>query len=67
VGVDVRTHLDLLDLDDLLMLAGFGRLLLVGVFQLAEVENLDDRRLCVGGYLDEVEACLFGGQQSIVD
>jgi hypothetical protein len=49
------------------MLAGFGRLLLVGVFQLAEVENLDDRRLCVGGYLDEVEACLFGGQQSIVD
>jgi hypothetical protein len=49
------------------MLACFGRLLLVGVFQLAEVENLRDRGICIGGYLDEIEACLFGGQQCVID
>ena len=67
VAVDVGAHLDLLDLDDLLVLARLGRLLLVGVFQLAEIEDLDDRRLGVGRNLDEVEAGLFGEQQCVVD
>jgi hypothetical protein len=61
VAVDVRAHLDLLDLDDLLVLARLGRLLLVGVFQLAEVEDLDDGRRGVGRNLDEIETGLFGG------
>jgi hypothetical protein len=67
VIVDVGAHLDLLDLDDLLVLARLGGLLLVGVFQLAEIEDLDDRRLCIWGNLDEIQAYLFGGQQGIVD
>jgi hypothetical protein len=67
VAVDVRAHLDLLDLDDLLVLARLGRLLLVGVFQLAEVKDLDDGRRGVGGNFYEIEACLFGGQECVVD
>ncbi|MET3661780.1 hypothetical protein ABID44_002108 [Aquamicrobium ahrensii] len=61
--VDVRAHLDLFDLDDLLVLAGFRRLLLGGVFQLAQVEDLGDRRIGVGGNLNEVQPGLFGEQE----
>ena len=67
VGVDVGAHLDLLDLDDLLVLARFGRLFLVGVFQLAQIEDLAHRRIGVRGNLHEVEAGLFGEQQCVVD
>ena len=67
MGVDVRAHLDLLDLDDLLVLARLGRLLLVGVFQLAEVEDLGDRRIGVRGNLDEIETGFFSEQQCLVD
>jgi hypothetical protein len=67
VAVDVRAHLDLLDLDDLLVLARLGRFLLVGVFQLAEIEDLDDRRLRVWRDFDEVQARLFGGEQCVID
>jgi hypothetical protein len=49
------------------MLARFSGLLLVGVFQLAEVENLRDRGICVGRNLDEIEASLFGGQECVID
>ncbi|MBB6011605.1 hypothetical protein HNR59_000950 [Aquamicrobium lusatiense] len=63
--VDVRAHLDLLDLDDLLVLAGFSRLLLGGVFQLAEIENLGDRRIGIGRNLDEVQPDLFSEQESL--
>jgi len=65
VVVDVRAHLDLLDLDDLLVLAGFSRLLLGGVFQLAEIENLGDRRIGIGRNLDEVQPDLFSEQESL--
>jgi hypothetical protein len=65
--VDVRAHLDLLDLDDLLVATRLGGLLLVGVFQLAEIEDLDDRRLGVGGDFDEVEAGFLSQGESIVD
>jgi hypothetical protein len=60
VVVDVRAHLDLLDLDDLLVLAGFGRLFLGGVFQLAQIEDLGDRRIGIGRNLNEVQPGLFG-------
>jgi len=48
MGVDVRAHLDFLDLDDLLFLARFGRFLLRRILQLAEIENLADRRFGIG-------------------
>jgi hypothetical protein len=54
VGVDVGAHLDLLDLDDLLVLARLCRLLLVGVFQLAQIEDLADGRIRIGSDFDEV-------------
>ncbi len=59
VIVDGRAHLDLLDLDDLLLLAGFVGLLLLLVFVFAVVEQFADRRLVVGGDLDQIEAFLF--------
>eukprot|EP01035_Chromulina_nebulosa_P014088 gene14087-18643_t len=65
--IDVRTHLDLLDLDDLLVLARLGRLLLVGVLQLAEIEDLYDGRDRIGRYFDQIEPGLFGEQQCVVD
>lgn len=66
VGVDVGAHLDLFDLDDLLVLARLGGLLLVGVFQLAQIKNLADRRSCVRRNLDEVEPGFFGKKQCVV-
>jgi alpha-beta hydrolase superfamily lysophospholipase len=66
VRVDVRAHLDLFDLDDLLVLARFGRLLLVGVFQLSQIEDLRDWRIGVRRYLDEIESRFFSGEQRIV-
>jgi hypothetical protein len=47
VIVDAGAHLDLFDLDDLLMLAGLGGLLLLLIFVFAEIEDLADRRLGV--------------------
>ena len=67
--VDVRTHLDLLDLLRLLRLAGEVGLFLGLIFVLADVEELADRRVGVGRDLDEVEADFgglldrFGGEQ----
>ena len=60
VVVDVRTHLDLLDLLRLLRLAGEIGLFLGLVFELADVEELAHRRIGVGRDLDQVEAD-FGG------
>jgi hypothetical protein len=65
--VDVGAHLDLLDLDDLLVLARLGSLLLVGVFQLAEIEDLADWRIGIGGNLYEIEAGFLGCEQRVVD
>jgi hypothetical protein len=67
VIVDVGAHLDLLDLDDLLVLARLGGLLLVGVFQLAEIEYLGDRGVGVGRYLDEIQTGFLGEQERVVD
>ena len=65
MAVDVRAHLDLLDLDDLLVLARLGGLLLVGVFQLAEIEDLGDRRIGAGRNLDKIETCFLGQLQCL--
>jgi hypothetical protein len=59
VIVDGGAHLDLLDLDDLLLLAGLVGLFLLFVFELAVIEQLADRRLVVGGDLDQIEAFFF--------
>ena len=56
VLIDVRADLDLLDLDDFLLLLGLVLLLLLFVFELAEVEDLDHRRLGVGADLQQIEA-----------
>ena len=54
--VDVRTHLDLLDLLRLLLLALLVGLFLGLIFVAADVEELGDRRVGVGRDLDQVEA-----------
>src|SRR6185312_13313273 len=50
-----RPKLDLLDLDDVLSFAGFGRLLLRLVLVLAVVQELDDGGRGVRGDLDKIE------------
>src|SRR5258708_21204170 len=60
VVVDAGAQLDLLDLDDLLLLARLVAALLLLVFELAEIEDLDHRRVGVGGALDATEARLKG-------
>ena len=58
--VDVRTHLDLLDLLRLLLLALLVGLLLGLIFVAADVEIFGDRRIGVGRDFNQVEAD-FGG------
>ena len=54
--VDVRTHLDLFDVLRLLRLAlGIG-LFLGLIFELADIQELRDRRVRVRGYFDQIEA-----------
>src|SRR4029453_9316363 len=60
VVVDVRAHLDLFDLDDLLVLTRLVRLFLRFVFVFAVVGNLGDWRNGIGGDLDQVETGLLG-------
>jgi hypothetical protein len=67
MGVDVRTHLDFFDFYNLLLLARLGGLLLVGIFQLAQIEDLADWRIRIGSDFDEVEAGLLGEKQCVVD
>src|SRR5665213_1555048 len=67
VVIDRRAHLDLLDLDDLLLLARFGGFFLLFVFELAVVHQFDDGRLGFRGYLDEVEAFFFRDRAAFVE
>src|SRR6202012_5322979 len=67
VGVDGRAHLDLLDLDDLLLLAGFVGLFLLFVFELAVVHQLDDGRLGLRRDFDEIEAFLFRDGAALIE
>src|SRR5258708_3626745 len=67
VVVDHRPELDLLDLDDLLFLAGFRRFFLRLVFVFAVIENFADGRGRIGGDLDEIKPGLLGPVQSDLD
>src|SRR5579863_3088923 len=59
VIVDHRTEFDLLDLDDLLLLARLGGLLLRLIFVFAEVENLADRGDRIRRDLHQIEPGLL--------
>lgn len=49
------------------MLARLGSLLLVGIFQLAQIENLGDRRNRIRGDLDKVETSLLSYRQRFLN
>ena len=61
--VDHRPEFYLLDLDHLLFLAGFGRLLLRLIFVFAVIQQLADRRDRIGGDLDQIKPGLLGPGQ----
>src|SRR5581483_88149 len=65
VIVDGRAHLDLLDLDDLLLLAGLVGLFLLFVFVFAVIHQLADGRLVLGRDFDHVEAFFLAQGQSL--
>ena len=67
VVIDGGAHLDLFDLDDLLVLASLVGLLLGLIFEAAEIKDLADRRLGIRRDLDEVEACFLGSSQRILN
>src|SRR5690625_3228844 len=58
--VDVRSELDLLDLDHLLISSGFGGPFLGLVFVLSEIHDRADGRIGIWRDLDQVEAYAFG-------
>src|SRR5256714_882083 len=60
VIVDHRPQLDLLDLDDLLLLAGLGGFFLRGIFELPVVHDLANGRIIVRRNLDKVHAGFDG-------
>src|SRR6185312_14490243 len=66
VIVDGGAHLDLLDLDDLLLLAGFVGLFLLLVFVLAIVHQLADGGLVVGRHLHNVEAFFLAQSERLI-
>jgi hypothetical protein len=57
---DLRPEPNLLELDDLLVLAGLPLLLGLLVLEAAIVEQPADRRDDIGGYLDQVEVLRLG-------
>ncbi|GLS81966.1 hypothetical protein GCM10007893_28240 [Paracoccus marinus] len=59
MGVGPGAELHFLDLDDLLVLAGFGFALLLFVLELAHIHDLADRRRGVGRNLDQIEPDLL--------
>jgi hypothetical protein len=67
VIVDHRPQLDLFDLDDLLLFAGFGGLLLRLIFILAEIENFANRRNRIGRDLYQVEPGLLRHGKRCID
>lgn len=60
IGIGVRSELDLFDLDDLLLFAGFRFALLGLVFEFAEIHDLAHGRIGIGRDLDQVQAGFFG-------
>ncbi|CFX16749.1 protein of unknown function [Candidatus Filomicrobium marinum] len=60
VLINRRTHLDLLDLDGLLLFACFGGFFLLLELELAVVHDLADRRLSIRRNLNEIQAGVIG-------
>lgn len=58
--IGTRPHLDLFDLNDLLLLAGFGFALLLFIFELAEIHDLTHGRFRIRRNLDQIKTCFFG-------
>ena len=65
VNVDGGAHLDLFDLDDLLLFSRFCRFFLLFVFVFSIVHEFDYGRLGAGRYFDEIEAFLFSDGESV--
>ena len=61
--VDLQAETDLLDLGSVLITAGLTGLDLLVVLELAVIDELGDRRLCVGCHLDEIEVRFLGQVQ----
>ena len=57
--VDTGPQLNLLDLDNLLALTGFGGLLLFEKAEFSVVEDFADRRSGIGDDLDEIQSGFF--------
>src|ERR1700722_1123806 len=66
VIVDAGAELDLLDLDHLLLLARGVEALLLLVFVFAEIEDLADGGIGLGGDLDQIEGGFGGPGESLV-
>jgi len=60
IGICVRSELDLFDLDDLLLFAGFRFALLGLVFEFAEIHDLAHGRIGIGRDLDQVQTRFLG-------
>jgi hypothetical protein len=65
VTVDSRAHLDLFDLDDLLLFPRFRRFFLLFIFVFSVVHEFDYGRLGTGRNLDEIEAFFFSNGESV--
>ena len=63
--VDGRAQLDLLDLDDLLLLARLGGFFLHFVFVFAVIHQLAHGRFGIGRNFDQIEAGFFGKKDSV--
>jgi hypothetical protein len=63
--INAGAHFDLFQLDDFLIFASLGGFLLFLEFELAEIKDLADRRLCVGRDLNEIESGLLGTGKGI--
>src|SRR5207253_5297377 len=62
---DAGAHLDFLELDDLLVLARLGGLLLLLELVLSEIQDLADGRVCIGRNIHEIEAYVLRARQRI--
>jgi len=54
--VDIRPHLDLFDLNDFLLLFGFGFFLLLLILVFSVVKDLAYRRLCIWRNFHQIKA-----------
>ena len=66
IGIDVGRHTDLLDLDHMLVLAGFLLTLTLLKLVLALVHQLADGGICLRGDLHQIQTLLIGDLQSFV-